>query len=283
MARERERVAAAVLTDPGFVAGDPVCYVPGDPNGRTGLVPSCAKAPPTAFSGSRREMGMMDWQLFLRIVVAAILGGVIGLERDRRGRPAGLRTHMIVALAAASYMVVSTQFIEHQRYGPNEHVEVDVSRIAASIVTGIGFLGGGAIMRTGFNVQGLTTAACLWLVGAIGMAAGGGMYSTAVFVTALGLISLTLLRRFEDKDDNIDVRRVQVELRDTPSLDQVLASLAAVGAQASVVNSERILSGDRLLASLEVRTPRNVTHQMLLDALSPCPGLERSRVDRGEG
>ncbi len=228
-------------------------------------------------------IGIPDLSLFVRILVAAVLGGIIGLERDRRGRPAGLRTHMIVALAAASYMVVSTQFIEHQRYTAAEHVEVDVSRIAASIVTGIGFLGGGAIMRNGFNVFGLTTAAGLWLVGAIGMASGGGMYSTAVFVTALGLVALTTLRRFEDKDDQRQVRRVQVDLRGARSLDQVIAMLAAIPAESHVLQSERIAAEDRLVASLEVRVPRAVTHQQLLDALAPCTGLQRARVERSEG
>ncbi len=224
----------------------------------------------------------METQSFLRIVVAAVLGGMIGLERDRRGRPAGLRTHMIVALAAASYMVVSTQFIEHQHYGPGERVDVDVSRIAASIVTGIGFLGGGAIMRNGLNVLGLTTAAGLWLVGAIGMASGSGMYSTAVFVTLLGLVALAVLRRFEDKDDNIDVRRVHVELRAATSLDDVVARLQRAGAQVSVTHSERIVADDRLAASLELRVPSTTSHQSLQETLAGSAGLERSRVERAE-
>jgi len=224
----------------------------------------------------------MDAQLFLRIVVAAVLGGIIGLERDRRGRPAGLRTHMIVALAAAAYMVVSTQFIEHQNYGPSEHVEVDVSRIAASIVTGIGFLGGGAIMRSGLNVLGLTTAAGLWLVGAIGMASGGGMYGTAVFVTALGLIALTVLRRFEDKDDNLHLCRVHVVLQAAPSLDEVVSRLASLQARTKVLQSERIISEDRLVGSIEARVPRTVTHQQLLDVLAPIAGLERMRIEQSE-
>lgn len=224
----------------------------------------------------------MSWQLFLRIMVAAVLGGAIGLERDRRGRPAGLRTHMIVALAAATYMVVSTQFIEHQSYGPGEHVEVDVSRIAASIVTGIGFLGGGAIMRSGLNVMGLTTAAGLWLVGAIGMASGAGMYATAVYVTVLGLIALTLLRRFEDKDDSSTLRRVDVVLRGVASLDEVVSQLGTVEAQMQIVQCERNVPENTLAATLEVRLPRKVTQQSLFDALMKCSGLERCQMDRGD-
>ncbi len=224
---------------------------------------------------------MHGWEM-LRILVAALLGGVIGMERDRRGRPAGLRTHMIVALASATYMVVSTHFIDHQAYSPAEHVEVDVSRIAASIVTGIGFLGGGAIMRTGLNVLGLTTAAGLWLVGAIGMAAGGGMYGTAVFVTVLGLLALTVLRRFEDKDDRLDSRRVHVTLREQDSLDEVYAKLRSVGAKVGVAQAERIVTEGRLTAALDVRVPREMPQETLMDALAGCPGMERARVEKAE-
>jgi putative Mg2+ transporter-C (MgtC) family protein len=162
-------------------------------------------------------------------------------------------------------------------------VDVDVSRIAASIVTGIGFLGGGAIMRTGFSVQGLTTAAGLWLVGAIGMAAGGGMYATAAFSTALGLFALTILRRFEDKDDKLHACRVHVVLHSEPSLADVLARLATLGAQARMLQSERVVAEDRLLASIDVRVPLTVSHQQLLEVLTPCTGLERVRVERSDG
>src|SRR5690348_13731439 len=120
-----------------------------------------------------------------RIVGGAALGGVIGYERRRHGRPAGPRTHLIVAMAAATFMVVSAQFVYLQGYGKEDLVSVDASRIAASVVSGIGFLAGGAILRSGPTVQGLTTAAGLWLVTAIGLSTGSGMYVEAVVVTGL--------------------------------------------------------------------------------------------------
>ncbi len=92
-------------------------------------------------------------------------------------------------------MVVSTRFMYWQHYKAGDLVEVDASRIAASVVSGIGFLGAGAILRTGITIRGLTTAAGLWLVSAIGMAAGGGMYIVAAFATLVGLVALTMLRR----------------------------------------------------------------------------------------
>jgi putative Mg2+ transporter-C (MgtC) family protein len=101
--------------------------------------------------------------MITRIALGAVLGGVIGYERDRHRRPVGLRTHLIVAMTAATFMVISSQFVYLQRYGKDDLVEVDSSRIAASVVSGIGFLAGGAILRTGVTIQGLTTAAGLWL------------------------------------------------------------------------------------------------------------------------
>jgi len=225
---------------------------------------------------------MSYWELLLRIAVAMLLGGTIGYERDRRGRPAGLRTHMIVALASATFMVVSTHFIEHQRYPAGQKVDVDVSRIAAAIVTGIGFLGGGAIMRTGVNVQGLTTAAGLWLVGAIGMAAGAGMFVIAGSVTLLGLVALSVLRRLEDKDDNHVLRRVQIVLRDGSSQADVAARLTRIGALVHPLRSEHDVARRTLDLRLELRVPRALGDDALAAALDGAPGLERVVVETPE-
>src|SRR6478735_1626405 len=150
---------------------------------------------------------LSHWEMLLRIAIGAVLGGIIGFERDRHRRPVGLRTHLIVSMTSATFMVISSQFAFFQGFSEaHPLVEVDASRIAASVVSGIGFLAGGAILRTGATVQGLTTAAGLWLVTAIGLCAGAGMHVEAAFVTFLGIVALTFLRRFEDKDDAL-VRR----------------------------------------------------------------------------
>jgi len=184
--------------------------------------------------------------LIARIAVGAALGGVIGYERDRHGRPVGLRTHLIVAMAAATFMVISSQFVYWQHYGKSDPIEVDTSRIAASVVSGIGFLAGGAILRTGVTVHGLTTAAGLWLVTAIGMSAGAGMYGIAVIVTLMGVIALTVLRRFEDKNDHLMKRRVHVVIGDDPSgLERVFGALSELGTTVSDVEYERRLDDEK--------------------------------------
>jgi putative Mg2+ transporter-C (MgtC) family protein len=104
-------------------------------------------------------MMIPEWEMLLRMGAAAVLGAGIGYERERGGRPAGLRTHLLVSLASATFMLVATHFVYFQSYGKDDLVMVDTSRIAASEVAGVGFLGAGAILRTGLGVQGLTTAA----------------------------------------------------------------------------------------------------------------------------
>src|SRR5439155_7934576 len=111
----------------------------------------------------RHPMVTPSLELLLRMGAGMVFGGLIGYERERTGHPAGLRTHLIVSLASATFMVVSTQFVYFQSYGKDDLIAVDTSRIAASVVSGVGFLGAGAILRTGISIQGLTTAASLWL------------------------------------------------------------------------------------------------------------------------
>jgi putative Mg2+ transporter-C (MgtC) family protein len=133
--------------------------------------------------------------LLLRIFIAGVLGGIIGFERDIHGRAAGLRTHLLVCIGAALFMIMSEQIAIYAKN--NGIVNSDPARIAAQIVTGIGFLGAGTIIREGFTVRGLTTAACLWVVAAIGMAVGAGNYILAVSTTILSVLSLILLQKLE--------------------------------------------------------------------------------------
>src|SRR5579863_4913947 len=124
-----------------------------------------------------------------RLVLAAILGGLIGLERQLRHKPAGLRTNLFICFGAAMYTILSAQLAGS--FGG------DHTRVAAQIIPGIGFIGAGSILHARGSVVGLTTAATLFVVASVGMAAGGGLYITAIFATGLILIALELLRRVE--------------------------------------------------------------------------------------
>ena len=137
----------------------------------------------------------LDIESISRLFIAAVLGGIVGLERDKHGRSAGLRTHLLVSMGAALFMILSTKIAGIEipiKHGVSRLA--DPGRIAAQIVTGIGFLGAGVIMKEGVTVRGLTTASCLWMAAAIGMASGGGFYQLAITTTIFTLIALVFLR-----------------------------------------------------------------------------------------
>ena len=136
-------------------------------------------------------------ELCLRLLVAAVLTGAIGLERELRERAAGLRTHMLVGTGSALFTIISAYGWSDFDFGPGTGMTLDPSRVAAQIVTGIGFLGAGAIIRQGGSIRGLTTAAGLWVVAAIGMASGAGYYSAALIGTGIVLVGLGPIRRLE--------------------------------------------------------------------------------------
>ena len=129
----------------------------------------------------------------LRLILACVLGGIIGYERENKHRPAGFRTHILVCVGAALVMVTS-EFI-FNKYLPK--VATDPTRLGAQVISGIGFLGAGTIIREGFNVQGLTTAASLWAVSCVGIAAGIGFYEGAIVATILIYVTLIALRKME--------------------------------------------------------------------------------------
>ena len=129
----------------------------------------------------------------VRLVVAAILGGIVGLERQQRHKSAGLRTHILVCLGSCLVMILSYKVYA----GVQGLTNADPARLAAQVVSGIGFLGAGTIMKEGLTIKGLTTAASLWVVAGVGLAAGAGYYVGAVATTILSVIALTYLPRFE--------------------------------------------------------------------------------------
>ena len=185
--------------------------------------------------------------VLLRLFVAAALGGAIGLERELRERQAGLRTHLVVSVGAALFTLVSA-------YGFADFGgRVDPTRIAAQIVSGIGFLGAGAIIRQGLSVRGLTTAASLWLVAAIGMAAGAGYWEGALIATLGALLTLGPLRTIA----------FRILSRWRPARDRLLVEIPAGGSPAPIIDAieragGRVLSldvtqeGDRRSVSAEV-------------------------------
>ena len=205
------------------------------------------------------ELPTLNWdESLLRLALAAALGGLIGVEREIREREAGLRTHMLVALGSALFTIVSAYGFHAFLASGQSVVRADPTRIAAQIVTGIGFLGAGAIIRQGLSIRGLTTAATLWVVAAIGLAAGAGYYSAAVITTGLVLFSLwplrlaayKMLRRYRAAEG-----RLLVELPAGASpgavIDEVERSVARI--ETIEVSQE----GDRRRLELDVELPKD--------------------------
>jgi putative Mg2+ transporter-C (MgtC) family protein len=180
----------------------------------------------------------MNWgaisgsEVLIRLVVAMVLGGAIGLERERRERAAGLKTHSIVALASCLIMIVSAYGFPIPRDGTAG--SLDPSRIAAQVVSGIGFLGAGVIIFRENTVRGLTTAATVWAVAGVGLAVGGGLYLAAIFTTALVLLIQFALRPLERR---FFVRRAHEH--------RMMVTMSA--------GTDALLTIERLMRSLHIR------------------------------
>jgi putative Mg2+ transporter-C (MgtC) family protein len=157
------------------------------------------------------SFSLISWDTLLRLTLAFVLGGAIGMEREVHGRPAGLRTHILVCVGATIIMIASKY--QSELYDPisqNIRITIDPGRIIAGIMTGIGFLGAGAIIRIGDIVRGLTTAACIWFVAALGIVIGEGFYVLATISTISILFLLIILQLLEYQLHPVVYRSVKV-------------------------------------------------------------------------
>lgn len=154
-----------------------------------------------------------------RLILAAVLGGMIGLEREIQGHEAGLRTFMLVAAGSALAMIVSIAFADWEGAvpaGSGASLQIDPARIAYSVMTGVGFLGAGTILRRGSRVKGLTTAAGIWSVAALGLAVGYGLYVVSILATVLMLLTLVALACVQPWIPVLHSRRIHIEMPADP-------------------------------------------------------------------
>jgi putative Mg2+ transporter-C (MgtC) family protein len=186
----------------------------------------------------------------IRLCAAALFGGSVGFERDVHGRSAGLRTHILVCMGSALFMLIS---ISLPVLTDGESLRVDPGRIASQIVTGIGFLGAGVIIKQGLAVRGLTTAACLWVTAALGMAAGAGMYRIGAFVSALTVATLIGLNLFERTYRHDTYRRIVVATRMDADVGRILDAVRSVGLTVLACDIERDYPRGALTTRIEVR------------------------------
>lgn len=219
------------------------------------------------------------WEVALRLAVAAALTGAVGLERELRERAAGLRTHMLVGVGSALFTIVSAYAWGDFVFDRTQGTTFDPTRIAAQIVTGIGFLGAGAIIRQGLSIRGLTTAAGLWVAAAIGMAVGAGYWGAALIGTAVVLVGLGPLRMAE----GWVVRRrreggtLEIDLRPEEPLAPVLGVLEGRRARVSRIHLEEEETGREL--RIEVRMPPGVSGRDLVEELTRLDEVTGVRWD----
>lgn len=220
----------------------------------------------------------MDWTIILfRLTLGAIFGGVIGLEREASNRPAGFRTHILVSVGSTLIMLVSMNV-----FGDN----ADPSRLAAQVVSGIGFLGAGTIMKTGSTVKGLTTAASLWVCSAIGLAVGGGYYLGAVITVAVVLFSLATVGTMEKKLFKGNLRTIEITGKSRPGfvgdIGTIFGKHNIAIRSIEMINSDYEAQENAEDISFLVKLPHSMDTERLYRDLSNIMGLYRITVNGEE-
>ena len=210
----------------------------------------------------------------VRLLVAAVLGGAIGLEREIHAHPAGMRTHLLVSLGAAAFTVISI-FVFETPPSPDGTIPTDPSRVAAQVVSGIGFLGAGAILKYGSSLRGLTTAASLWATAAVGMAAGGGAWlvalvSTLIIVVSLGPLNVIVARLRLERADLFRMRIIAGRLE---ALGEISRALTASKVEIAGVNSQRHGEG-RYEIELDLRLPSGTEQDAIVSMVSAVPDVD---------
>ncbi|MGD0828832.1 MAG: MgtC/SapB family protein [Desulfobaccales bacterium] len=219
----------------------------------------------------------MPYAEFLgRLVLAALLGGVVGLEREIHGRPAGIRTYLILSLGTALLMVLSEYLLVayHSKY-PGLGLQGDPGRIAGQAITGIGFLGAGVIIRYKDTIRGLTTAACVWLVCSVGLAVGAGFYVVGVAVTFLTLLALIGLKAGERRMRKDWFEDLEVVSTDVPGQITLMKSLIAQhGFEVIASGLRRDAEKKELKATFQVRVRAVQPQREILQDLIELEGVK---------
>jgi|HigsolmetaAR203D_1030402.scaffolds.fasta_scaffold01818_11 Uncharacterized membrane protein len=201
------------------------------------------------------------WDLCLRLGVAVVLGGLIGIERELSNHPAGFRTHILVCIGSALIMLLSIYGFSEFINEPN--VRVDPARLAAQVISGIGFLGAGTIIRKGVSISGLTTAASLWATAGIGLSAGAGFYSGALLTTFLVLICLFVLNKLEKSKMMRNKEEIVFLVDDTPDvLGRIMLQL---GQSDIKIKQIRVSSNDSEDGSKTIRCSVRETDEKVLE------------------
>lgn len=219
-------------------------------------------------------------EMILRLLLGALFGGIIGFERQVHGRPAGFRTHMLVCLALVLLMIVSENYyflIETDA----SYLRIDPARIAMGAITGVGFLGAGVIVKTGVTVQGLTTAASIWMVSAIGLAVGSGLYVAGTWAFGITLFSLFVLRVIEGKMSRMSFMNLMISASEGLKEEQIWNALLKSGAKPHNMEYEKDVTTGELTYRMTIALRHQLSQKEIFDALSSLPDVRKVYLRRG--
>lgn len=212
-----------------------------------------------------------------KLLLASFLGALIGLERDIHGRAAGLRTHLLVTLGATVFVLLSESIaVSYSEQITDSVARADPSRIAAQIITGIGFLGAGAIIKSGLTVRGLTTAACLWLTAGIGMTIGAGYYDLGIATTVISLFALIILNKFENYYTKDSYRKLEIQTSNDINISNLIGLIKRKYLKIIYLDKERDYDTNTLKVSFTIK----LKHKDVTDKLSHAiiSDLEESNI-----
>ena len=223
-----------------------------------------------------------DIMMVVRLVVAAILGGIVGIERGSGDRPAGFRTHILVCVGSALFMLVSMYGFDDMAPATAVHesdlgARRDSARIAAQVVSGIGFLGAGTIVHEGLTIRGLTTAASLWMVSAIGLAVGSGMFFLSAMATAITMVTLVTFHTWEKRfasNSRSDRRFVRITTSNrNGAITDITGYLTLNGIQVKSLNVKKNKDKDSLIIDLYLKVGKSVDGADYVRGLQSIEGV----------
>ncbi len=208
---------------------------------------------------------------------ASLLGSLVGLEREIHGQPAGLRTHMILSVGAALAAILS---ISYSQFISSPNLPSDPGRIVAQVVSGVGFLGAGAILRFGVTVKGLTTASSLWTTAIIGIACGSGYFALAAFSTIVVLLILTMISKLEKRFlPSFQTQTLKVTLEDRPGIvNDIKFLLVEKGVKMISLNAS-MPDKETLKLSMVIRKPNNLGMDSIINLINSLDEAKAMEID----
>ncbi len=216
-----------------------------------------------------------EWIIVFRLILAAVLSGIVGFEREFHGRAAGFRTHILLCVGSTLIMITSVHIFDVY----SGRTPIDPARLAAGVVTGVGFLGAGTIMRYKASVRGLTTAASLWVVTGIGLAVGSGLYFGSIVTTALAVITLMFFGRLEHAMIRKDwYKTIIIESKDAlEQLKQVREILGEYGADITNFEVERSADGVSMILKIGLKLSTSRHLAAMIQDISRLEGIKLAR------